>query len=267
MPLLIKTVAPTRGYRWLADAFRLYARRPLAFTMMFTVFLALAFLLALIPVLGNLLPLMLAPMLSLGFMVAGQSALLDGPVHPRQFIEPLLGDPVRRRALIVLSISYGVSALAILWLCELVSDGAMQRLQEVVANSAATPAEVAAALSDPGLTISGLTGMVLGALLSAPFWHAPALVHWGAQGVGQALFSSTLAVWRTKGAFFCYGLAWLGVFVGFGLLSAVLLGLLGLGSLAQTLAVPAGLLFSTVFYVSLLFTFNDSFGGTQVRTA
>ena len=28
-------------------------------------------------------------------------------------------------------------------------------------------------------------------------------------------------------------------------------------------AMPAALIFSTVFYVSLLFTFNDSFGGGQ----
>jgi hypothetical protein len=31
--------------------------------------------------------------------------------------------------------------------------------------------------------------------------------------------------------------------------------------LASVLGVPAGLAFSTVFYVSLIFTFNDSFGG------
>jgi hypothetical protein len=37
-----------------------------------------------------------------------------------------------------------------------------------------------------------------------PFWHAPGLVHWGSQGVGQALFSSTLAVWRCRGAFVVY---------------------------------------------------------------
>ena len=27
----------------------------------------------------------------------------------------------------------------------------------------------------------------MGALLSVPFWHAPALVHWGGQGLTQAL--------------------------------------------------------------------------------
>jgi hypothetical protein len=39
--------------------------------------------------------------------------------------------------------------------------------------------------------------------------------------------------------------------------------LIGARQLASVLAVPAGLVLSTVFYVSLLFAFNDSFGGTQ----
>ena len=58
----------------------------------------------------------------------------------------------------------------------------------------------------------------LAACLSVPFWHAPALVYWQGQGVGQALFSSTLAVWRCKGAFLMYSLAWVGVIAIFGAL-------------------------------------------------
>jgi hypothetical protein len=35
----------------------------------------------------------------------------------------------------------------------------------------------------------------------------------------------------------------------------------------QWISLPAGLMFSTVFYVSLLFAFNDSFGGGEARTS
>jgi hypothetical protein len=42
-------------------------------------------------------------------------------------------------------------------------------------------------------------------------------------------------------------------------LSALLFGLLGWASWRRA-RVPAGLFFSTLFYVSLIFTFNDSFG-------
>jgi hypothetical protein len=93
-----------------------------------------------------------------------------------------------------------------------------------------------------------------------PFWHAPALVHWGAQGVGQALFSSTLAVWRSRGAFLVYMIVWFLLVMGVGVLSALLFGLLGMRELGSLVAMPAGLFFSTLFYVSLIFTFNDSFG-------
>ena len=101
------------------------------------------------------------------------------------------------------------------------------------------------------------------ALLSVPFWHAPALVHWGGQGVAQALFSSTLAVWRCKGAFFVYALAWAALMLLFGIVTALVFGLLGVPQLVGLIGVPAGLVFSAVFYISLLFTFNDSFGGVD----
>ena len=41
--------------------------------------------------------------------------------------------------------------------------------------------------------------------------------------------------------------------------SSLLFGALGLRQLASLAAVPAGLMFSTVFYVSLYFTFADCF--------
>jgi hypothetical protein len=105
------------------------------------------------------------------------------------------------------------------------------------------------------------------ALLSVPFWHAPALVHWGGQSPAQALFSSTLAVWRSRGAFVVYLLSWLGIIVAFGVTTALLAGLLGAREMAGMLLLPSVLIFSTVFYVSLLFTFHDSFGGSTLQHA
>ena len=98
-----------------------------------------------------------------------------------------------------------------------------------------------------------------GAVSPADCSAARRSVAWADQSAGQALFSSTLAVWRCRGAFVVYGLTWFALMLAFGLVSAVLFGLLGLGQLASLLALPAGLFFSTLFYVSLIFTFNDSF--------
>lgn len=261
MALLLKPVPASHGLRWIADAFRLFARRPLAFTSLFAVFLGLALIVSLVPGLGALVQMMSLPLLSLGFMVAGQSALLNGPVHPRQFIEPLRGDPVRRRSLLILCVSYGLAALAILLLADVVSNNAWGRLQAMLSHGDSAQAEIDALLMEPGVSFALLLGATLGSLLSVPYWHAPALVHWGGQSLGQALFSSTLAVWKCRSAFFAYMLGWAGVVLVFGLGTALLFGLVGLPQLAGLLGVPAGLVFSAVFYISLLFAFNDSFGG------
>ncbi len=266
MALSLKTVEPARGARWIGDAWRLFARKPLAFTALFAVFLFGALLVSIVPLLGALVQMMSLPLLSLGFMVASQSALLDGPVHPRHYIEPLRTDAQRRRSLLILCCAYGVCALLILWLADAVSDGAWGRMQVLMAKGDAAQAQIDALLSEPGVTAGALLGVVLGSALSVPFWHAPALVHWGGHSVAQALFSSTVAVWRSKGAFFVYAMAWTGLILLFGVLTALVLGLLGMPQLAGVLGVPAGLVFSAVFYISLLFTFNDSFGGEAPPT-
>jgi hypothetical protein len=59
-----------------------------------------------------------------------------------------------------------------------------------------------------------------------------------------------------------YALAWIGVLLAFGVITAVVFVLLGAPQMAGMLGVPAGLIFSTVFYISVLFTFTDSFGGS-----
>lgn len=268
MPLLLKTVEPARGTRWVADAFRLFQRKPLPFALMFMAFLFMAIFVSMVPLLGGVLQMTMLPLLSLGFMVASQSAMLDGPVSPRQFFEPLQGDPARRRSLLILCLVYGASATLILLLCNAVSDNALGRLQALMADRNSNPAEVQAILDEPGVTWAALLGLGLGIGLSVPYWHAPALVHWGGQGVAQALFSSALAVWRAKGALLTYLSCWALIVLGAGLGTAMVFGLLGMGQMASLVSLPLGLFLSTVFYVSLLFTFNDSFGGAAaVRPA
>lgn len=261
MSLILKTVDARHGLRWIADALRLFARKPVAFTSLFALFLVTALLVSLVPLIGGIVQMAALPLLSLGFMVAAQSALLDGPVHPRQFIEPLRGDAARRRALLILCVLYGLLAVGILLLANAISDNAWMRLQDLLTKGSAAQPQIDALLSEPGVLSGLLTAVTLGSLLSVPFWHAPALVHWGGQSWGQALFSSTLALWRNRGAFFVYALGWFGLVVVFALVSGLVLGLLGAQQLANFLGIPAGLVLSAAFYISLLFCFNDSFGG------
>jgi hypothetical protein len=263
MALQLKAVEVSRGPRWVGDGFRIFARRPLPLTLLLLLYAAAGTLLAaLLPFMGSLVQLMSLPLLSLGFMVATQSALRGGPVHPGQFFEPLRNDPERRRALLILCASYGMLALGLLALCSWISNDVLTRLQLAMAQGDRARAQIDAILAEPGLTNAALLFSLLGTALSVPYWFAPALVHWAGQGVGQALFSSTLALWRNKGPFFAFMATWLALV---GLLSVALttlLALVGLARLAGLLLMPVALVFTTVFYASQLFAFNDCFGGT-----
>jgi len=267
MSLLLKQVAPERGLQWIRSAFALFARKPLAFTSLFVAFLFAALLASMIPVLGAVLLLMSLPLLSLGFMIASRSALGGGAVNPGQFILPLRGGRPQLRALLLLCAIYGVATVGVMTLSEWVDGGSFERLQDLLAKGESAQAEIEALLGDPRLTWGVITRFGLASLLSVPFWHAPALVHWGAQGAWQALFSSTLAIWRSKGAYLIYALAWSALVGLFGVAAALLFGLLGQRQMAGFLALPAGLFFSTIFYVSLIFSFDDCFGEAGAAAA
>lgn len=264
MALSIRLAPPMEGVQWVRDGFRLFLRRPLPFAAMFLGFLIAALLATLVPVVGSVVMLMALPLLSLGFMLGSRAARDDLPVHPGLFITPLREPPSRRKAMLTLCAAYAVCTVFIMLLSEWVDGGSFDRLQKLMAQGDEGKAELEAVLADPRLVWGLFTRFGLAACLSVPFWHAPALVYWQGQGVGQALFSSTLAVWRCKGAFLMYSLAWVGVIAVFGALVGLLFALFDARQLAGVIAMPAGLMFSTVFYVSLLATYEGCFNQSDV---
>ena len=259
MALSLKAVAPAQGARWLSQGFKAFARRPFAFCGMYVAFLLLALLAGSIPYLGGVLMLWAMPLLSLAFMIATRSALQGGPVHASQFIEGLRARAPNRIALAIVCAAYAAAMLGVFYLGDFADGGAVTRAMQLMGKGDATRKQLDAVLADPQLAFGIGLRSVLIALVSVPFWHAPALVHWGGQGAAQALFSSALAVWRSKGAFTVYSLAWAALALAWAVLVLLLLTLLGSRQLLGLVAMPTGLVFSTVFYVSLWFTFKDSF--------
>jgi hypothetical protein len=263
MALHLHTVAAREGLAWLKAAFAVFARRPLGLTAMFVLFLFGSLLLLAVPLVGTLVVMMALPMLSLGFMVATRSVLRGGPAHPGQFVEPLRGNERTRSRLLQLCVIYGLVTVMIIALADTVDGGRFERLQVLLATperSSVENAELEALFADPRLSWGMVVRFGFAALLAVPFWHAPALVLWGGQGVGQALFSSTLAVWRNRGAMLVYLAGWAGLIAAFAVTVGLLFGLLGARQLVGLVALPAMLMFTCVFYVSLYFTFVAAFG-------
>ena len=264
MALRLLPVAPRQGWAWIRQAMALWWRRPLAFVGLFTFFLMTVLLLmALVPVVGGALGMALLPMLSLGFMIASRSAAQGGPVHALQLIEGLR-HPQRsqRRAQWALCGLYALGTMVVITLADWVDAGLFDELQRLMAQGgdAKAAARIDAIVADPQLLHGMLLRFGLAGLLAVPFWHAPALVHWGGQGVLQALFTSSLALWRTRGAFAVYLMAWAGLMLAVALLVALVAMLTGARQVLGLLTMPIGLAFSAAFYVSLWFSFTDTFG-------
>jgi hypothetical protein len=260
MAMTLKPVHPSRGAHWVRDGWRLFLKRPVALTAPYALFIVLLVLSLVFGVAGVGLMVVALPLFGLGYMVACQSVLLEGKVSLGHFIEPLRPPGQRRGPLLGLCLLFGALILLSGFVSSLIAGDTLARLVQLTTTQGTPQAEVDALLADRSL-LGGVIAMgTLTLLISMVFWHAPALVYWGQQSVAQSLFSSAVAVWRSRGAFVVYGLTLLGVGLVLQLGVAALHALLGPGLLLSLASSTAGMAYSAVFYTTLVFTFNDSFG-------
>lgn len=253
----LHTVPARQGAIWVRQGLKAFFRQPLGFAALIATFMFIVLLLALLPLVGQLLVLVALPLTSLSFMLATQVTLQGGFPTPLLFITPLRGGGPRVRALVKLGLSYAAATFLVMWISDLVDAGVLETTMASLPAAAQAGGEaVAAKLATPGL-MSGLAlRLGLAGLLSVPFWHAPALIHWGGQGCAQSLFSSTIACWRNRGAFTVYSLTWFALLLGV----CLLLALTGSPAVITVGSMAMSLVFPTVFYASLYFTFADCFG-------
>ena len=251
-------VAPREGIAWVRRAFQVFFRQPLGYASLFAACALIFFILLRVPFVGEPILLVVAPAGSLLFMIAARLGAAGERPVPGAFVELASTDRPRVIRMLKLGLAYLVAALLAVGLIGLVEGDSMALFLEAASNSNASPDVAAAQLSDPRLQAGFLLRLGLGTLLSIPFWHAPALVYWGGQSWAKALFFSTVAIWRNKGAFTLYGLAWAGLGVCFMMLLGIVVALVGPVT-ATYIATPLVLFFTTVLYVSLWFTFHGCF--------
>ncbi len=114
-------------------------------------------------------------------------------------------------------------------------------------------------LQEGDFQLAGLVAVALYLPLSLMFWHAPALVHWHGVPPVKSLFFSLIACLRNFWAFVVYGLAWMGIFLAFGMMMATLAAVLGGADAIAAALYPAAMLMAAMVSASLYFTFLDSF--------
>ncbi|MBV8124120.1 MAG: hypothetical protein JOY60_09935 [Burkholderiaceae bacterium] len=257
--LHLQTVPARNGVLWVRHGFKVFQRKPMSLLMLLLGFMFSGMVVALIPGIGSVLVLAALPLVSLGFMLATHQILQGKRPTLTVFISPLKLTPQRRNTQLALGLAYALATIGIMALADWIDEGALQNLQDLLSKGTVDPSALEAAMTDPRLLWGIVARVGLLATLSVPFWHAPALVHWGGQGAMQALFSSTLGVWRNRAAFTVSALCWFGVMVSLCVITSLILTLFELPGAVPMMSLSLGLLLSTVFYASLYFTFVDCF--------
>lgn len=254
----LQIVPASHGVQWVRLGFRMFFRKPLAYVSLFGVVIVLFLGCQLVPWIGPAVFLALLPLITLGFMIATNQVLRGEFPNAKVFVDPLAVDKPKRNAQWQLGIAYAAVLIVVAIVQSLIDGGRTQALQQAIA-SKASAREIGALLSDTRLQLGMLWFTTAATVLSAVWWYAPALAHWGGHSAAKALFFSTMGVWRNKAAFTVYGLAWIAVVLTFTLASSLIFMLLGTPQLAALALVPAMLLYMTAFYASLWFTFVQCF--------
>jgi hypothetical protein len=112
-----------------------------------------------------------------------------------------------------------------------------------------------AAMQGPLITF-GLLYVVISAL----FWHAPALIGWHKIQMRQALFFSMVACWRNKLPFLAYGASWAAIFFAVQMAGTFVSAMGVSPSAVQILLTPVNIVVAAVLYCSFYPAYISVFG-------
>ncbi|MGI9135404.1 MAG: BPSS1780 family membrane protein [Rhodoferax sp.] len=254
----LQIVAARQGIQWVKQGERAFLRQPLAFAGLFFLCMALMSVLSVVPLLGNVLALALLPGITLGLMAATMESTRGQFPMPVVLLSAFRAGRTQARAMLLLGALYAAGFLLVLGVSALADGGKFAHLYLIGAS--VTPE----LLQGADFQIAALVALVLYLPLSLMFWHAPALVHWYGITPVKSLFFSLVACLRNFGAFSVYALAWMGVFMGVGMLAALLATLFGGAELVAEVMFPTAMLLAAMFFTSIYFTFRDSFQAEEI---
>jgi hypothetical protein len=254
----LQLVASRQGFVWVQRAFQVFGRQPLGFAALFATCLFVLLLLTLVPFVGTLALLASPPFGSLLFMIASRRVVEGRTAMPGSIAEFVASGRTRLVAVLKLGIAYAAATFVAFWLAGVLDGGALTTFLESLPDERTTGESAVTRVADPRLQLGLILRVLFAGAISVPFWHAPALVHWGGQGWAKALFFSSIAIWRNKGAFVVYAIVWLGLWMLLLPLVGIAVGILGPQRFALV-ATPLTLGYLTLFYASLWFTFADCF--------
>ena len=248
------------GWLWLKQGAALFRKQPAEMSTLFLGYMFFMFAIGIVPVLGQILPLVLVPVFSIAFMQACRQIDEGKKVLPNVLISGFRSPAFKR--LLILGALYFLAALAAVAASVLVDDGTFFKVmtgQQLLDAQAVRNSDMSQA-------------MLLSAVLYTPalmgFWYAAPLIAWQNMGVGKAIFYSFFAVHRAGRAFLVYGLAWAVVGVLLPVIFSTLVALLfGTALVTIVILLPLTLIMTVVMYCSFYPMYTDIFGKPGVPEA
>jgi hypothetical protein len=253
----LNTVAPKEGYTWIRQGIWLFKQNPLGFLMLVFMYVFTAQLAVIIPVIGVFAVLLLTPTLSVGFMTACRQAIQKERIRPTVYLVALQSGELIRKRILQLGLIYAALILLLSFVLSLLVDFEML-IPLLTSDTVITPE----ALRQIYLVL--LFGAILYIPVAMLMWFSPVLVAWADMSVSQALFSSWLACWTNKAAFFFYLSIWSVVLIAIPLTIGMLFDALDFGQAASFLVAPISMAGLTLMHCSFYATWKACFTEDEV---
>jgi len=255
----LNSVAPKEGYTWIRQGIWLFKQSPLGFLMLVFMYVFVAQLAVLVPVIGIFAVLLLTPTLSVGFMTACRQAIQKERIRPSVYVIALQSTPLIRKRILQLGLVYAALILVLSFILSLLVD--FELLLPLMTNDKPITPEAVHQI---------YLILVFGGLLYVPvamlMWFSPVLVAWADMPVSQALFSSAIACWANRGAFFLYIAIWGAILIAIPLTIGSIFDALDLGQVASFIIAPISMAGLTVMHCSFFATWKACFAEKESAT-
>lgn len=247
------------GWLWVKEGFSLFRKQPAEISTLFLAYMFLMLAIGILPLLGQILPLVLVPVFSMAFMQACLHIEKGKKVYPNLLLTGFRSPSFRR--LLKLGVLYLIAAVVAVASSMLIDGGTFWQIMSGGKNLDAE------AIRGSNMTLSMIFSAAIYTPAAMAFWYAAPLIAWQDMGVGKAIFYSFFAVKRAGKAFLVYGLAWIliGVLLP-AILSSVVALIFGKAFAVVIVLLSLSLVLTVVMYCSFYPTYTHIFGRPETAT-
>lgn len=253
------TLPITAGWNWIMEGYRLFMRQPLAmffWSMVTGLLITFSYFLLII---GQALLIAATPILTFIALSACRNIAAGKHMVLGMWLQPIREHPEVRTRLIKLGMLYLLFCMTAGLMATLPFLGDIRAT--IGHDGTIDEAALITAIRGPFITFG-----LLYILISALFWHAPALTGWHGIKTSQAMFYSMVACWRNKLPFLAYGVGWAAIFFALQMVGSLLLALGISPGTAQMMMTPLNLALAAILYCSFYPAYVSIFGANYPIT-